>query len=481
LGPEDREPRQTAAGWIDRITVMAEPQPELTAEQVDAVVDSKGFIRLLVLAAVIGLGVSLVAWGFLEGIYQMQEELFVHIPSDLGYHNGPPLWEMLLVLGIAGAIAAFAIVRLPGRGGHIPVNGLSTGKPTQPIEVPGILLAAIASIGGGLVLGPEAPLIAMGGGLALWTLSLARRETPPTVPLVIAAAGSFAGLSFLFGSPIVAAVIMIEASGIGGPKAKLILLPGLLAAGIGSLVSIGLGSLTGLSTSAFTLGPLPLPTFSQPSVPDFAWTIPLAIVITVVVVKVIIPIGRAVMRPAATRAFVILPIVGVIVAVLAVVFTQISGHTTNAVILSGQDALPKLISQASSWSVGALALLIICKGIAWGLSLGSFRGGPTFPAIFLGTAAGLMVAGLPGFSTTPSVAVGLTAGTVAMLRLPLTAVVLGLILTSKTGLGVLPLIIVAAVVAYITTTALSRPKQAQAGTETKGQEPTVTRVAAPST
>ena len=456
-------------------------EPELTPERVDAVIDSKPFFVPLVLAAIVGLGVSLVAWGFLELIYQMQEELFVHIPSGLGYHNGPPLWEMLLVLGIAGAIVAFAIVRLPGRGGHIPVLGLSTGKPTQPNELAGVLLAAIASIGGGLVLGPEAPLIAMGGGLALWTLRLSRREMPPTVPLVMAAAGSFAGLSFLFGSPVVAAVIMIEASGIGGPKAKLILLPGLLAAGIGSLVSIGLGSLTGLSTSSFALGPLPLPAFSQPSVSDFAWTIPLAIVIAVVVVKGIIVLGRATERPATSRAFVILPIVGLIVAVLASVFAQISGHTTNAVILSGQDALPKLISQAGSWSLGALALLITCKGIAWGLSLGSFRGGPTFPAIFLGSAAGLMVAGLPGFSTTPAVAVGLAAGTVAMLRLPLSAVVIGLILTSKTGLGVLPLIIVAAVVAYVTTIALSRPKQAQTDTESERWEPTVAGPAAPST
>ena len=62
--------------------------------------------------------------------------------------------------------AALAIVRLPGSGGHIPAKGLSAG-PTQPIEVPGVILAALASIGLGLVIGPEAPLIAIGGGLGL--------------------------------------------------------------------------------------------------------------------------------------------------------------------------------------------------------------------------------------------------------------------------------------------------------------------------
>ena len=65
--------------------------------------------------------------------------------------------------------------------------------------------------------------------------------------------------------------------------------------------------------------------------------------------------------------------------------------------------LPGLVAQASTWSVGALALLLVCKGIAYALSLGSFRGGPTFPAVFLGAAAGLMASHLPGFPVTPAV------------------------------------------------------------------------------
>jgi H+/Cl- antiporter ClcA len=82
--------------------------------------------------------------------------------------------------------------------------------------------------------------------------------------------------------------------------------------------------------------------------------------------------------------------------------------------------------------------------------LGSFRGGPTFPALFLGAAAGLMAAQLPGFSETPAVAALMAASTVAILRLPLSAVVVTLLLTSRSGAGVGPIIIVAVVVAYIT-------------------------------
>jgi hypothetical protein len=47
------------------------------------------------------------------------------------------------------------------------------------------------------------------------------------------------------------------------------------------------------------------------------------------------------------------------------------------------------------------------------------------------------------------------AGAVSMLRLPLSSVVIALLLTSKAGLGIAPLIIIAVVVAYLTTEALS--------------------------
>ena len=93
--------------------------------------------------------VSLAAWCFLEGTFQLQHELFVRLPPDLGYHDGPPLWYLLVVLGAAGLIVAFAIARLPGRGGHVPVHGFAAGARRRPIDLPGILLAAIGTIGFG--------------------------------------------------------------------------------------------------------------------------------------------------------------------------------------------------------------------------------------------------------------------------------------------------------------------------------------------
>src|SRR5215471_2907934 len=99
---------------------------------------------LLVFAAAIGVLVSLASWGFLELVYYIQHGVYKDLPRDLGF-NTVPWWWPLPWLTLAGLLTALAILRLPGRGGHVPADGLKAGgPPTQPIELPGILLAALA-------------------------------------------------------------------------------------------------------------------------------------------------------------------------------------------------------------------------------------------------------------------------------------------------------------------------------------------------
>ena len=153
---------------------------------------------------------------------------------------------------------------------------------------------------------------------------------------------------------------------------------------------------------------------------------------------------------------VLLPAIGLIIGGLAIVFTQATGHSSSEVLFSGQDQLPGLVSQAGSWSLAALAWLIVFKGLAYGLSLGAYRGGPTFPALFLGAAAGLMTSHLPGFPVQAGVAVGMGAAVVAVLRLPLSAVVIATLLTAHASDRVEPLIIVGVVVSYMVTLLVSK-------------------------
>jgi chloride channel protein, CIC family len=443
----------------------------LTPEQADATIRSKRYVALLIVVAVIGVVVSLAAWCFLEGIYQIQQELYVHLPHAVGYSQGPPKWWPLPVLALGALICALAIVRLPGNGGHIPAEGLAMGGLAGPKILPGVVLAGLATVGSGLVLGPEAPLIALGSGTAVLAVSLARRDFPSQALMIVAAAGSFSAVSFIFESPLLAAVLLIEATGLGGPRLRVIVVPGLLAAGIGSLVSIGMGSFTGLNTSHYALGALPLTAAGHPEVGEFAWTIALAIAIAAVT-SVVIRGGLRTYRFVSGRPLLVfLPAIALIIAGVAILFSQITGKSFNEVLFSGQDALPGLISQASTWSVGALIWLIVFKGIGYGLSLGSYRGGPTFPAMFLGAAAGILASHLPGFPIQAGVAVGMGAGIVAVLRLPLSAVVIATVLSSHATANVEPLIIVGVVVSYIVTLLLAPKPEPADSTAVAESEP----------
>src|SRR4029077_13778226 len=121
------------------------------------------------------------------------------------------------------------------------------------------------------------------------------------------------------------------------------------------------------------------------------------------------------------------------------------------VLFSGQNALGPLITHSAGYTVGALLLLLACKGLAYGTSLSSFRGGPIFPAMFIGAAGGMVLSHLPGLPRVAGVAMGIGAMSAAMLRLPLTSVLLATLLLAADGLAVMPLVIVAVVVAYVVT------------------------------
>ena len=153
-------------------------------------------------------------------------------------------------------------------------------------------------------------------------------------------------------------------------------------------------------------------------------------------------------------------------------------QSTEAVLFSGQDAFAELVKDAPNLSLSVFAWLLVFKGIAWSISLGNFRGGPTFPALFLGTAAGLLAGHLPGLSETPAVAVLMGAACVSMLRLPLSSIVIALLLTSSAGIAVGPLIIVAVATAYITTEVLSA-RLGEASKRAPAEEPAPIPAATP--
>jgi H+/Cl- antiporter ClcA len=434
-----------------------------------ALLRSRSYLALLVLAAIIGVPVSAAAYFFLALVSKLQEWIFTDLPRDLGFHS-EPLWWPIPPLLLAGVLVALTIRYLPGNGGHSPADGFKTGGgPPSPSELPGIVLAAFATLSLGVVLGPEAPLIAIGAGLGVVAVRLVKRDAPARTQTVLAAAGSFAAISTLLGSPLTGAFLLMEASGLSGSMLELVLIPGLLAAGVGSLVFTGLDAWTGLGT--FSLAIPGLPHVGNPTGTGFLWAVAIGVLA--------VPLGSAIrwlglfLRPYVERRLLLVtPMVGLAIAGLAIAFAAATGKGSSEVLFSGESALGPLITHSASYTVGALLLLIACKGLAYGVSLSGFRGGPTFPALFIGAAGGIALSHLPGLPLVDGVAMGIGAMSVVMLRLPLTSVLLATLLLASDGLAVMPLVIVAVVVAYVASARLTpAPVPAPEAPSAAGQTP----------
>ncbi|MFE6814510.1 chloride channel protein [Streptomyces sp. NPDC057675] len=431
----------------------AEPDP--ARENPLAMVRTRGYLFILLLAALLGVPISAVAFGFLALVHELQELVYHDLPKGLGFEETPDWWAVPL-LSVSGVLVALTIRYLPGGGGHKPAEGLKASGGASVSAVPGVTLAAIASLSLGVVLGPEAPLIAIGGGLAVGLIKLLKKDAPASAGDLLGAAGSFAAISALFGSPLLGAFLLMEATGLGGAMLGVVLVPGLLAAGVGSLMFTGLGSWTGLGT--FSMSLQHVPQADRPTVAAFGW----ALLVGVVAAFLGEGIRRASLRLQGVverRRLILTTLAGALIGVCALVFAAATDKPISDVLYSGESTVGPLLAEHASYSVGVLVLLVVCKSLAYCLSLSAFRGGPVFPAVFIGGAGGIALAHLPGVDTTTGFAMGVGALSVAMLRLPMTCVLLATLLLGSEGITVTPLVIPAVVVAYVVTLWLAPRKE----------------------
>ncbi|WP_328957522.1 chloride channel protein [Kitasatospora purpeofusca] len=429
----------------------ARPSPDL-----HGVLRTKGYLGLLVISALVGVPVSLAAFWFVGLEHQLQHWVWESLPAALGLDRAPWWWPLPTLL-LAGLLLAPIVTRVPGRGGHIPVDGLG-GPPAPPRAVPGVVLAALACLPLGAVLGPEAPLMAMGAGLALLAVRPSRRAARPQMVPVLGAAGSAAAISTIFGSPLVAAVMIIEAAGLGGPKLLLLIMPCLLASGVGALVFTGFGHWTGLSVGALSLPSEPPAGVPDPG--DFLWGLPVAVAVTVVCVAgqtlghrvkafTVGDPGRAVPPPTVRQTALRTVLCAVAVGGCIAAYALLTDRSPEEAALSGQATLAALAANPAAWSVFALLMLTLCKTAAWGIALGSLRGGPIFPAVLIGAALGVACGPLPGLGIESGLAVGLAAAATAVTRLPVTSTVLAAELLGPDAPDSLPLLLVTAVTSFV--------------------------------
>ena len=434
-----REQRRTAG---DGVTVRG-----VTTSADEPRLSGGAYVRLILLGAVIGLPAALVAAGFLALVHELEDWVWHDLPDALG-HSTPP-WYLIVGLPVLGAaLVVAARTFLPGDGGHSPLDGISA-KPTPVSHAPGVALAALASLVFGAVIGPEAPLIALGSVVGLLITHVVTVDTKHHG--VLAMAGSFSAISALFGGPIVAGILLIEA-GVGmGALLIPVLLPGLVAAAVGYLLFVGLGDWGGLEET--TLAVPGLPVYDGTSVRDLLLAIAIGI-ITAILCEVVRVFGRRTLATAPRIGMAPLLLAGGLAVGLLALVAEGLGADSQDVLFSGQYSLPALVAEDSA---KILLVLVAAKALGYAICLGcGFRGGPVFPAIFLGVGLAMFAVIWLDVSPTLAVAVGTAAGMAAMTKLLIAPLLLAAILVGSGNSDAVPAAVFAASAAWVVTQALER-------------------------
>ena len=415
-------------------------------------------LRLVLLGAAIGIPAALAAIAFFTAVHYLEQLIWHALPTALG--EASPPWYLVVFLPVVGAaIVAIARLALPGDGGRSPLAGMSHGA-TPVRYVPGIVVAALGTLGFGLVLGPEAPVMAVGSAVGLGITSIVRSDAREQG--ILSMAGIFSAISTLFGGPLVAGVMLTEGGISLGAVLIPVLLPGFVAAAVGYLVFLGVGPYTGAPAPGLQVPDLPA--YVGTSVPDLI----IAIVVGVVTAALIVAINGAAKRVAALQdgrqgdrgvgLVAALLLGGLAVGALAQLAT-VFGVAPDDVLFSGQASIPALVSESS---LIALVVLVIAKAAAYVVSLATgFRGGPIFPAVFLGVNVAAFAVELFGTSPTFAIAIGCAAGMAAQTRLVVTSMLFAALLVGSGGFDAIAGAVFATVASWLTVQALDPPAAVQ--------------------
>ena len=410
------------------------------------------YVVALLAAVAIGVPVAFAAVAFTSLVHAATQALWTDLPKDFGWDE-PQWWYVLLLPMIGGLLTAGALL-LPGKGGHSPAQGLSF-EPHGPKLAASTILAAAAALIFGIVLGPEAPLVAI--GLALGAVAGRLAKANEVMGAMVALAGGFAAISTVFGGPLASSLLLFEALATSGkfPSAMLprILLPGLVAAGVGTLVFTGVADWSGVHEVKLALPGLPH--YGTVKLVD----IPIALLISIVTAAFTLGsrrLGSELFNRIGGKLLVLLA-GGLLVGLIAVLFRAVADKPVDLILFSGETATPMVLAETS---VAVLAGIVVCKALAYGISIGAgFRGGPVFPAVFLGVSVGVLASAIDGgLSVTAAVGAGVAAAASSALRAPFFGALLAALLVGSAGANAIPLIVLSSALAWLIATAVNPDK-----------------------
>ncbi|EFG1009596.1 ion channel protein [Escherichia coli] len=324
-------------------------------------------------AVAIGIASSLILIMVMKIASVLQNLLWQRLPGTLGIAQDSPLW-IIGVLTLTGIAVGLVIRFSQGHAGPDPACEPLIGAPIPPSALPGLIVALILGLAGGVSLGPEHPIITVNIALAV---AIGARLLPRVNRMewtILASAGT---IGALFGTPVAAALIFSQTLN-GSSEVPLWdrLFAPLMAAAAGALT-------TGLFFHPHFS--LPIAHYGQMEMTDIlSGAIVAAIAIAAGMVAVwCLPRLHTMMHQMKNPVFV-LGIGGFILGILGVIGGPVS-------LFKGLDEMQQMVAN-QAFSTSDYFLLAVIKLAALVVAAASgFRGGRIFPAVFVGVALGLML------------------------------------------------------------------------------------------
>ncbi|HCP1395746.1 TPA: ion channel protein [Escherichia coli] len=324
-------------------------------------------------AVAIGIASSLILIVVMKIASVLQNLLWQRLPGTLGIAQDSPLW-IIGVLTLTGIAVGLVIRFSQGHAGPDPACEPLIGAPVPPSALPGLIVALILGLAGGVSLGPEHPIMTVNIALAV---AIGARLLPRVNRMewtILASAGT---IGALFGTPVAAALIFSQTLN-GSSEVPLWdrLFAPLMAAAAGALT-------TGLFFHPHFS--LPIAHYGQMQMTDIlSGAIVAAIAIAAGMVAVwCLPRLHAMMHQMKNPVLV-LGIGGFILGILGVIGGPVS-------LFKGLDEMQQMVAN-QAFSTSDYFLLAVIKLAALVVAAASgFRGGRIFPAVFVGVALGLML------------------------------------------------------------------------------------------
>ncbi|EFG8590455.1 ion channel protein [Escherichia coli] len=334
---------------------------------------SRTMLLLSLPAVAIGIASSLILIVVMKIASVLQNLLWQRLPGTLGIAQDSPLW-IIGVLTLTGIAVGLVIRFSQGHAGPDPACEPLIGAPVPPSALPGLIVALILGLAGGVSLGPEHPIMTVNIALAV---AIGARLLPRVNRMewtILASAGT---IGALFGTPVAAALIFSQTLN-GSSEVPLWdrLFAPLMAAAAGALT-------TGLFFHPHFS--LPIAHYGQMEMTDIlSGAIVAAIAIAAGMVAVwCLPRLHAMMHQMKNPVLV-LGIGGFILGILGVIGGPVS-------LFKGLDEMQQMVAN-QAFSTSDYFLLAVIKLAALVVAAASgFRGGRIFPAVFVGVALGLML------------------------------------------------------------------------------------------